>query len=199
MAINYRAGTHKDIPAIASYLHKSAGGLSEFLCEGLIEGRHPTEFLELAVADESTNVFYKHTIVAEISGKIHGMINYYPAIKHEIPDIMYSLLSAKKLEIIAPLFEGVPENGLYIYSLACSSSGTKGNIFWGLMIHSFREARSKNYRHVFAHIWPNNHKFLNFVLDSGGKIHRKIPIKPQRQLDYQEEIYLVSFDIIGRN
>lgn len=198
MSVIYRTGAPKDIPAIAHYLHQASWGLSDFLLEGLLADHEIKDFIELAVADESTNVFYKNTIVAEYQDTIEGIINFYPANQHEIPDLMYSLIPQERLDLISPLFTSLPENSFYIHALACNRGFYQANLFAALMLRGFQFAKSAGYSLVCAHVWPNNAKFLKVLLRAGGQILQTIPMETLSYFQNQPEIYLVGHDLTQR-
>ena len=192
MAIEYREARADDTNAIAELMEIAAGGLSDFLLTNLILGMNPRELVEAALTDENTPFHFSNIIVAEDAGNVVGAVNFYPANQHGVPDIMRSIVPAKRLAVFEPFYNSKVPDSFYIHALAVSPKYRQSSIAIDLFKFCKEMATTSGYEYMSAHVWADNTSVVNILKMAGFSEVERIHIKPHKLLPYKKGMVLLK-------
>lgn len=195
MTINYRAGVPDDAYQIAELLHVASGGMSDFLLHNVLPNCEILDLIALGVTDKSATISYTNTLVAENKDTILGILNYYPVHEHKIPDIMTSFIPADRIEHLAPFFNNVVPESMYLHALAVKEGRGAMSIGTMLILQVMDIAKKLGLARLSAHVWANNSRVLNVLLRKGFQVYDQILFPTHPLLPDRNEMYLLSYAI----
>lgn len=173
-----RKAKPKDAKIIADLVLLSSGGMVEFLLHDLIPRVSPLQMVEQKYAGEEMPFTYLCTWIAEINGKIVGILHAHSNDYNTLPDPdKDELIPYERLHyIVTPMFENPVKNSFYIQSIAVVSEFRGKGIGKKLLDFVKVAAKKERYDNITLHAWSDNQAAIKLYLREGYKIIRHIDI-----------------------
>lgn len=174
MEIRYRQARAEDAPAIAALMSQAAGGILEFVLEGIVPGHDPLQLMALPVASESSKFSYRNCLVAERDGQVVAETNFYPArgrrrFFERLPQTLSPVAFLKllwRLWRFRGMERQIPEQSFYINSLAVEPEQRWHGIGSELLRRIEHVARESGLSQLSLHVWADNDSALYDWLES---------------------------------
>jgi hypothetical protein len=192
MSIRIRAARIDDIAAIVPFIRQASGGISDFLLRDVVDGMSVNELIEMALTDENTVYHFSQCIVAEQANQLIGVTHFYPSAQHALSDLMLSMISQDKLDIIAPYFSSFVPDSLYVHIMAVAESHRTalGGVLMGKKIDEI--ARFQQAQCLSAHVWQANDSVFQGLKTLDFKPVQSFTLKPQPEFLYSGAMLLMK-------
>jgi ribosomal protein S18 acetylase RimI-like enzyme len=190
--IDYREARSDDIDAIAELMHLAAGGISDFLLSKLVLGLSVTKLIAIALRDDQANFHFSNILVAEMDGKVVGVVHFYPANEHAIPDVMRTFVPKKRLAVFEAFYASKVKDSFYIHAIAVHPKFRNFSIDTDLFKFCKDMAIASGYDYLSAHVWQGNKISLNNLKMAGFVEIEKIAIEPHKLLPYKKGMVLLK-------
>lgn len=156
MTISYRYATADDVDKIAELTVIAAGGISEFMLDGLFPKTSAQELLKLAILNEKNPMYYANTLVAEQEGGVIAATNFYPAKEHGVPALMKAFIPPERINHMKNFYESRVDNSLYVHTMSVLPEYRHTSAAMDLMKALKKIAFEKKLKFLSAHVWADN-------------------------------------------
>jgi len=184
-----RAARPGDAQAVAELMIEAAGGLFEFLLEGVLPEMTAADVLALAVAGGEDPCSHRNVLVAEAEGRVVAMINAYPVdlLKAEPRD----LVPKERLAHIAALDDIADWGSFFISSMAVAADHRRQGVARHLLTRVVAAAERRGFDRISLQVWAGNAAARRLYESEGFVIHDRTRIAPHPRLPRADESLLM--------
>lgn len=172
--IIYRPATVEDAEDITKFLDIAMEGIFDKYFTGIIPGVDYSQLMTGWIEDASQHYSYPNVTVAEKNGQIVGHIMSYDSKLFYPSDEMKQFLPTDHYKWLSQYHNiGVPENSLYIESLAVSEECRSQGIGKQLIESALRRAKDNDYKKLSLFVFEENERGQKFYEREGFNLVKK--------------------------
>lgn len=173
-----RQATVDDAGDITKFLDIAMEGIFNTFFTGIIPDVSYDQLMTGWIADNTQYYSYPNVTVAEKDGKIVGHIMSYNSSFFHPSDEMKEFLPEDRYGWLDQYYQiGVPNNALYIESLAVDDGLRSQGIGKALMNTAVTRANNEGYKSLCLFVFEENNRGQKFYEREGFKLMRKFPLK----------------------
>ncbi len=192
----FRSASAGDALAVAKLAILAGGGIFEFLLEDFVKDISLENLLALEVKKERGNLSYIHTEVAELNGKIIGVIKssapQEPSLVKEIKDSLHP----DKIDWLKDLFLNLTDERIYNNSFSVGLSVDvdfqNQGIGTELIARVKNKAQNNNISRLNLTVWADNLTAIEFYKNQGFEEVKHINIAFHPLMPHHEGIKLMQ-------
>ena len=169
----FRKANAGELRGAAAIIHAVSDGVTDALAGGL--PINPAEALSLAFMMKMGCFSLENITVAELDGKMAGMLFAYPGAQHHLPAAAVPYLNRRSRERLASFFSAVDLSALHVNTLWVDEEFRSCGIGRALLRKAREIARSRGLDRLGLFVWPENDRALAFYRKNGFRVSREIP------------------------
>lgn len=182
--IIYRPATVEDAEDITKFLDIAMEGIFEKYFTGIIPGVDYFQLMTGWIVDATQHYSYPNVTVAEQNGMILGHIMSYDSKYFYPSDEMKQFLPSDHYKWLNQYHKiGVPDNSLYIESLAVIQEYRSKGIGKELVECAVQQAKSNAYKKVSLFVFEDNKRGQKFYEREGFKLIEKFNLESYEFLE----------------
>jgi ribosomal protein S18 acetylase RimI-like enzyme len=187
----YRDAKVEECLLLADYINKTAGGILDFLYEGLTPGSSTIELVADSLAEGKRYDSYKSITVAEYEGKAVGMVSSYPALYHGIDEEMAAFFPPERLDVLKNFFNTRIEDSFYLSSIYVDEAFRGRGIGSGLINSTKEKARESGFSKVTLLVMADNIVAKKVYDQNGFKKIKNAALSEQRLIPHRGGVDLL--------
>jgi ribosomal protein S18 acetylase RimI-like enzyme len=191
MEMTYRIARADDLKVLTKLVDLAAGGIMDFLLQGVFGKNSAKKVFELALVDEESSLFYENFVLAEISDQVIGAANFYPSEQHRVSQMMEAYIPKDRIDHLFNYLNSRVDDSLYIHTLSVLPEYRKTLAAPEIFTYCEKLARSMNFNCLSAHVWRDNTPVYIALKHAGFEVVAEINIKPHRLLPHEGGMLLM--------
>ncbi|MDO5531765.1 GNAT family N-acetyltransferase [Sutterella sp.] len=165
--LRLRTATRDDLETVAKVIAEVSEGITDTLFQGVIAAMPPEKVLELAFSRSISTYTPENVILAEVDGRVGGLLFSYAADEQQVPGEMRVFLKEERIRAVEPVLTAKVENALWVNTLWVSES-LRGAHLGALLIRFARKtALDRGLSTVGLFCWADNEAARRFYLREG--------------------------------
>lgn len=172
--LRLRTATRDDLETVAKVIAEVSEGVTDTLFQGVIASMPPEKVLELVFSRSIGTYTPENVILAEVDGRVAGLLFCYAAEAQQVPGEMRVFLKDERIRAVEPVLTAKVENALWVNTLWVSES-LRGAHLGALLIKFARKtALDRGLSAVGLFCWADNEAARRFYLREGFVAMREI-------------------------
>jgi len=193
----FRPSKKEDCPALAALKIEAAGGILDYMFQGLTRDEDLTDFLARTLADENNGPFsYTACFTAELNGRVAGMAAVHPASLLEITPGMREFFPPERLERLAPILTARVEESLFIQTLAVFPKVRRLGLGSSLVAMCVRQALERGFHTLSLQVMADNCGGRRFYERHGFSFVKLLPLPRHELIPHQGGVILLKRDAV---
>lgn len=195
MNIIYRDARIEECLQLADFINKTAGGILDFLYEGLMPNVDTVELVAGFLAEGDRYDSYKSITVAESEEKIVGMVSAYPASYHGIDDEMVAFFPPQRLEVLKNFFNTRIKDSFYLSAIFVDENFRGKGVGSGLINSTKEKALQCGFSKVSLLVMADNIVAKKVYARNGFKQVKNVDLPEQRLIPHRGGVDLLMCEL----
>lgn len=170
----FRPATESDASILAAKITEVSPDVVDILLKDLVPGISAESLLTMTLRDTSSHYSYKNCVLAEIGGKVAGLLFAYPAENQKIPVIMETTVPAQRLDPVREILTAGEPDSLYVNTLWVDPDTRGQGLADALIDYACFWAESLGLKYLSLFCWRDNSRAVSFYHRQGFKAVREI-------------------------
>jgi len=195
MEIICRPAQKEDCSTVAEMINIASSGLVEFMFHDLVPGMTPVQMITFSLAEDKNHYTYGNSIVAELNGKIVGMIFSYFSGFQQLSEEIRSFVPKERLDCVVEIYTKSVVDSLYIDALCVDKKYRCVGIGTELLNAARERAVEEGFKSLSLIVLADNKRAYKLYRKFGFVIVDKVNIESHDLIQHEGGAYLLKCDV----
>jgi len=184
MPVNPVPAEPDDAEAIARIVRATSAGVVDYLLGGLSLLLSPERLLTSIILETDNPLSHENVILLRDGASLAGLLLAYPGSQHGTPDILRTVIAARKLKALSGLMNVCEKESLYINTFWVAPDYRGTGLADDLLECARLWAADRDLPRLNLHVWDGNARALRFYARHGFDTVQEFSVPETETLEY---------------
>lgn len=184
MPVNPVPAEPDDAEIIARVVRETSAGVVDYLMGGLSLLLSPERLLSSIIMETGNPMSHENVVLLRDDDTLAGLLLAYPGSQHGTPDILRTVIAARKFKVLSGLMNVCEPDSLYINTFWVAPAYRGTGLADDLLECARLWAADRELPRLSLHVWDGNARALRFYARHGFATVQEFSVPEGEKLQY---------------